>query len=151
VKHLISKSIEETKKIAEDFVDSISPHEDHATVIGLYGNLGSGKTTFVQNVCHAFGVKGLVTSPTFVIQKTHDTTHRQFKKLFHIDAYRLESGKELLALSWKDTLSNPNNIIFIEWADRVESVLPEYTHKLSFSFVDESTRTIDIELHDDKN
>ena len=85
-----------------------------------------------------------MTSPTFVIEKIYDITHPHFKKLIHIDAYRLEEGGELLALGWAEMISNKENIIFIEWPKYVSDILPIERKNITFTFIDEHTRTVDF-------
>ncbi|MES2087957.1 MAG: tRNA (adenosine(37)-N6)-threonylcarbamoyltransferase complex ATPase subunit type 1 TsaE [Patescibacteria group bacterium] len=141
-----SKSLEDTKKFAKDFVEKISTLEKTrggATVVGLYGNLGSGKTTFVQCVAEILGVKEHLTSPTFVILKSYKLTAESFKLLHHIDAYRLKDGRDLLKLRFDELLADPKNLILIEWADLVADILPNDVIKLQFEFVDEKTRKIE--------
>jgi tRNA threonylcarbamoyladenosine biosynthesis protein TsaE len=142
---IISKSISDTEKIAKDFIEKISMGiYDTALVVGLYGDLGSGKTTFTQSVAKIFNIKKDITSPTFVIEKIYDINHNDFKKLIHVDAYRLDSFKELLALDWDKTLSDSRNIIFIEWPERVVEILPKNHAKIFFKFLNESEREIEI-------
>ena len=70
--------------------------------------------------------------------------HKNFEHLIHIDAYRLGSGDELLHLGWEEIAKNPKNIIFIEWPERVSEILPEDIKKIYFTFVDASSRKIEI-------
>ncbi len=142
---IISKSLKETQEIAEEFLEKISVgFYDTALVIGLYGDLGSGKTTFVQNVAKIFGIKEFVTSPTYVIEKIYNIEHPKFKKLVHIDAYRLNSSKELLSLDWERTLGDERNIILIEWPEKVAEILPKNHAKIYFKFISENEREIEI-------
>ena len=67
-----------------------------------------------------------------------------FKKLVHIDAYRLNSGSDLEKIRWQETLSNPDNLIVIEWPEHVQSVLPNDTRYIHFYFIDEETRDLDF-------
>ncbi len=110
----------------------------HAIVVGLYGNLGAGKTTFVQKFARACGITESVVSPTFVILK-------KYGNLVHIDAYRLKNSRELEAIGIHELIADPKNIIFIEWADRVEDILPNDTIKIHFDHVNETTRKISID------
>jgi len=103
-----------------------------ATVIGLQGDLGSGKTHFVQKFGQVVGIEEHIVSPTFVIMKIYDISWCNFKKLIHIDAYRLENSKELLNLGWEDLISNPENMIFIEWPERVEGIMPKDSKRIIF-------------------
>lgn len=138
-----SVSVHGTKQIATDFLSHISKlHRETATVVGLYGNLGSGKTTFVQFVAEILGVKEQVTSPTFLIVKSYKLKVKSFKSLIHIDAYRLKSGEELQKLGFGELLHDSHSLIFVEWADQISDILPANHIKLRFEFVNETTRRI---------
>ena len=91
-----------------------------AAVIGLSGHLGAGKTAFVKAVARELGVAGEVTSPTFVIMKIYETEHQVFKRLVHIDAYRLERRADLEALRFEEIVSDPNSLVMIEWPENAE-------------------------------
>lgn len=136
-----STCLSETSALAEQFIKSLTPQAT-ATIVALHGDLGAGKTTFTQAVAKTLGVTETVTSPTFVIEKLYSLSHPDFKKLIHIDAYRLESGKELLHLGWKEIAADPKNLIFIEWPERVADILPNDMKKIEFTFVDDTTREI---------
>lgn len=135
------------EEFANFFVENLPASSPQALVIGLVGDLGSGKTTFTQVVAKILGVKELVVSPTFVIQKRYliNSEKCYFKNLIHIDAYRLESGKELLSLNWEEIKNNSENLIFIEWPEKVNEVLPKDIKIIKFEFVDENTREISYE------
>lgn len=140
---ILSKSLKDTEKIAREFVEKeFVKNEDGAFVVGLYGDLGSGKTAFTQAVAKCLGVKEAVTSPTFVIEKIYKLDNKNFEHLIHIDAYRLESGNELLHLGWEEIAKNPKNIIFIEWPEKVAEILPKDVKKIYFTFVNGNTRDI---------
>lgn len=142
----ISKSVIETEKIANDFLGSIEPNENDATVVGLYGDLGSGKTTFTKLIAKNLGIGETVTSPTFVIEKIYKLkkgTLGDFEHLIHIDCYRLNNKEEILKLGFDEIVSNPKNLIFIEWPEKIGSALPSH-RKLQFKFIDENTRQIEI-------
>ncbi len=141
----VTYSEEDNIKIAEDFLSKISPKEDRAVVVGLYGNLGSGKTTFTKTIAKVFGVEDTITSPTFVIEKIYELTDQKFLHLIHIDAYRLEREEELISLGWKQIISEPQNIIFIEWPERVAGIMPEHI-KIDFKTLEnQDSREIDIQ------
>jgi tRNA threonylcarbamoyladenosine biosynthesis protein TsaE len=146
-KTIISKNPGETARFAKEYVENLLKSVDNcgklATVVALEGDLGSGKTTFVKAVAQVFGIQKTVTSPTFVVEKVYKIgLKNRFTHLIHIDAYRLEGGKELLTLGWKEILDNPENIIFIEWPERVADVLPERTKTIELRPVDETTRVL---------
>jgi tRNA threonylcarbamoyladenosine biosynthesis protein TsaE len=137
----LSKSLQDTEKIATTCIGSLKAGK-HATIVGLFGDLGSGKTTFTQAVAKKLGVTDTVTSPTFVIEKIYKITHQDFTHLIHIDAYRLESSKELMHLGWKEISENPKNLILLEWPEKVADILPSDMMHITFSFIDETTREI---------
>lgn len=141
---IISNSLKETEKIAHDFVNKLqnSGPQNNATVVGLMGDLGSGKTTFTKAVASSLGIKNSITSPTFVIEKIYKIEIGKFKKLIHIDVYRLESSKELSVLNWNEIVNNPENLILIEWAEKVQDLLPKDSIKIEFEFIDENKRKI---------
>ena len=142
---IISKSLADTDEIAKDFVEKLSVgFYKKACVVGLYGDLGSGKTTFTKAVAKILGAKGNITSPTFVIEKIYSISHPSFTKLIHIDAYRLESAEELRKLSWDEVLMNSKNLVLIEWPENVQEILPENHMKIKFKFVSENEREIEI-------
>ena len=136
---IVSKGVVETNKVAVVFMAKIIPQENRATVIGLSGDLGAGKTTFMQAVAKICGTNGTVSSPTFVIQKNYDVNWNGFKKLIHVDAYRIEKSDELRQLKWQETISDSQNLIFIEWSEKVADVLGESIKTIYFKFIDENT------------
>lgn len=103
-----------------------------ATVIALQGELGAGKTAFAQAFGKILGVAEPMPSPTFVIMKSYDIDWRGFKKLIHIDAYRLEKEEELTHLGWDGLIKDPENIILIEWPERVEKLIPKDAKRIHF-------------------
>lgn len=139
---LISRSLGETERIAADFVRDITPESKTATVVCLSGDLGSGKTTFTKAVAKALGIADTVTSPTFVIEKIYELSGQQFSFLIHIDAYRLERGEELVRLGWNEIISDPKNLILIEWPERVQEIIPQHARTIRFRGIDEESREI---------
>lgn len=117
------------------------PASSTACVLALHGDLGAGKTTFVQTLARYLGVDDTVTSPTFVIMKSYHTTHELFTQLVHIDAYRIDDIDEMRPLRFREILAAPESLVCIEWAERIETLLPEHTIHLTFSG-NEETRTI---------
>lgn len=110
-----------------------------ATIVALQGDLGSGKTTFAQMFGKVLGVEENMPSPTFVIMKFYNINPAKagqawhgFKKLIHIDAYRLEKEEELLHLGWEDLVKDPENFILVEWPERVEGLIPKDAKRIHF-------------------
>lgn len=120
----------------------------------LYGELGAGKTTFVQGVARVLGVAGAVTSPTFTIVSDYTTRHPSIARLIHVDLYRLapDAAKDDPAV--RDLLAGDNNadaVIFVEWADRVTWSARGRVWSLKFAHgqdVHERSVTLERELVD---
>lgn len=145
----ISKSPEETERLAKKVVDAIRARKGKpgtATIIALSGELGAGKTAFTKGVAKALSLTETVTSPTFVIEKIYYLEDMQpYTHLIHLDCYRLESGKELLSIGWNETATDPENLIFLEWPEKVEDILPLRALRIEFEVVDPTTRKIKID------
>ncbi len=114
-------------------VDALLSHlatrspRDGATLVLLFGDLGAGKTTFVQNLARKLGVTETLQSPTFVIQKNYQLQTTNYKLLTHIDAYRLHEFRELTVLGFERYLADPKNLILLEWPEQVSGI-EEYPH-----------------------
>ena len=80
-----------------------------------------------------------------MIMKRYSLHDVRFKNLIHIDAYRLDNGEDLKKLGWREIAANPANFILIEWADRIADILPPDHLKISFTFVNETTREFRVE------
>ena len=143
----ISKSLEETGEMARKFAQGLKKSEK-ATVVALVGDLGSGKTAFSQAIGSFLGVKETMQSPTFVIEKIYPIDYQGFKNLIHIDAYRLEKESELVHLGWEEIIKEPENLILIEWPERVQAIIPNHARKVFFEHLNENTRVINYENQD---
>ncbi len=141
-----SHSAEETQKIAKDILRILSEQAStHATILALEGELGAGKTTFTQGLAHALGIKEQLTSPTFVILKQYEIPNNpHFKKLIHIDAYRLEDHRDLIHLGILEEMQDPATLILIEWADRVKELFTTPPVTIHFDHINETARSITI-------
>ncbi|OHA62540.1 MAG: tRNA (adenosine(37)-N6)-threonylcarbamoyltransferase complex ATPase subunit type 1 TsaE [Candidatus Wildermuthbacteria bacterium RIFCSPHIGHO2_12_FULL_45_9] len=150
-KTLISHSIEETRDFARQRAREWLglPIGKRAIVVALKGNLGSGKTLFVQSVADALGIREKILSPTFVIHKSYmfsDLEHCA-RTLHHIDCYRLEQEEDIPGFAWKEILADPRAIILIEWPERIKDVLPKDTIWLEFEVISETARKIHRSEH----
>jgi len=141
--HQISNS-HDMETLAQNFVKNLEQNKDSATVVGLYGDLGAGKTFFTQSVAKTLGVEENIVSPTFVIEKIYELKDQRFSHLIHIDAYRLESSLELLNLGWQKIISDPKNLILIEWPERVEDIMPKHIRVQIKHLENESAREVEI-------
>lgn len=132
-----SRSLEETAKIAQAWLEAVSlkyKDSDKALVVGLLGHLGAGKTAFVKAVAKILGIEDSVTSPTFVLMKFYEANFgannhenhgsesdvfHKWQNLVHLDLYRLEKKEELGALDLPKVINNKNNLVMIEWPENV--------------------------------
>ncbi len=146
-KQIITKSSEETKKFAGELIRELlksGGNKRPGCVICLEGNLGGGKTTFVQGLAEGLGIKEMVNSPTFLIMKKYTVVKNKTEKynLYHFDCYRVSSYQEILDLGFEEIISGENNIIAIEWPEKIKEILPKEKVDIKFEFVDERTRRI---------
>ncbi len=147
MRETLTKNPQETGALAREFAVSIasSGGKEGARVVALYGDLGSGKTSFAQGVAKALGVGASVISPTFVIERIYILSHKNFDHLVHIDCYRIETAEEMRRLDWDEKIKNPKNLILVEWADKIEEILPKDSVRIYFEHVDENKRKIVIQ------
>jgi tRNA threonylcarbamoyladenosine biosynthesis protein TsaE len=150
-KKYTTTNYKQTQKLGEKFAKESHKLADKITggktalVIALSGNLGSGKTTFLQGFAKGLGVKEKILSPTFVIMKRFSAQGGPvsgWKNFYHIDCYRLKDSKDILELDFKKLVLNPENIIAIEWPEKIGEVLPQKTITINFKFVDKYKREI---------
>ena len=145
-----TKNSDQTKKLGEALAKEVlrMGAGKKAFVMGLIGDLGGGKTTFLQGFAKGLGIKERVLSPTFVIMKKFDIKKKvPFNFFYHLDCYRIRSSKDLADLGFREILADPQNIVAAEWADKTKNLLPKGTLFLNFEFIDENTRRIKISVH----
>jgi len=90
------------------------------------------------------GIKDKILSPTFVILKNFQLPTSKFQYFYHIDCYRIKKPEEILTLGFKEIVSNPKNIIAIEWAEKMNKILPKESIILDFKFKREREREIAV-------
>lgn len=133
-----SHSKKETQKIAADLAAKTK-----SAIIALEGELGAGKTTFVQAFAKALRVKSKVKSPTFNLIKKYKVPE-QNKHLYHIDCYRLKDHKEAIPLGIKDIFKESDAIILIEWPERIKKILPKNIIRVHIDHISHNKRKIQI-------
>ncbi|MDD5431307.1 MAG: tRNA (adenosine(37)-N6)-threonylcarbamoyltransferase complex ATPase subunit type 1 TsaE [Candidatus Pacebacteria bacterium] len=133
---MTSKSKLQTQKLAAGLAGKILKRQAsglrrRASVIALLGELGAGKTTFTQGFARALGVESRVASPTFIIFRKHEIgecgLHKHIKHIFHFDLYRIQKPQEILKLGFKKIINDPDNIVLIEWPEKIKGILPKNT------------------------
>ena len=119
----ISKNEKDTINFAKDFASKLNKGD----IIVLSGELGSGKTKFVQGVLEYFGLADEISSPTFTIVNEYI---RDDTNIYHFDVYRLADTDEFYAMGGDEYFQN--GICLIEWDEIIESILPEHYTKITF-------------------
>jgi len=135
---------EETKEIGKGLADNLKPQKT-ALVFGLKGDLGAGKTTFLQGFARGLGVKGKIISPTFVIMNRFPVKKGKFTNFYHLDCYRIENVKEMKNLEFEEIISNSKNIVCIEWPEKIKKALPQNISMIKFDILEGDKRKITID------
>jgi len=145
---IITKSPAQTRRAGKMLAEEIlkAKGRKSSLLLALEGDLGGGKTTFLQGFAKGLGVKQKITSPTFLIMRKFEIRPPEFEYFFHFDCYRIKGSKELLPLGFKEIISNPKNIVAVEWAEKVQKLLPENVFLIKFEFVDKNTRNINLAI-----
>lgn len=119
-------TLETISSVAQDALARLEKlPQEHAAVLALSGELGAGKTSLTQAIARELGIEESVTSPTFVLEKIYALNHSRFKRLVHIDAYRLEGKEQLAPLGWDDIIADGENLVIIEWPGNVAGAFPK--------------------------
>jgi len=136
-KIIITKSDNQTQNLGFKFSKKITP----PAAICLYGDLGSGKTTFTKGFAKGLGIKERIISPTFVIVREHEAKKSLF---YHIDLYRIENEKELKKIGINDLFLEKKAIVLIEWAENLDNLLPKKRWDIKFEQIEKNKRRITI-------
>lgn len=136
----ITNNYQETIKLGIDFAKKLTAED---TVL-LYGELGAGKTTFVQGVAQGFGIKDRIISPTFVLQRIHEVNNEKIKRMNHIDLYRIDKPTKSDSLGLTDLFEDEESITLIEWAERLKEFKPRKGYIIKIKYLGDEERQIDI-------
>lgn len=165
-KTYITNSVRQTQDIARKLALEVNAGD----CLVFYGNLGSGKTTFIQALAKNLGIKRRIISPTFIIVRTYDLRFKtqdvrpkiedlrtrtqdprtkpqgqNIETFYHIDLYRTETKQDLLSVGLDQILNDSASIMAIEWAEKMKDLLPKKRIELHFKYIDENKREIRIE------
>lgn len=131
-------STTETEKLASQLAANLNPGD----VLALYGELGSGKTTFTKYLVKHLGIPATVQSPTFVIARQYKGGTGSIKKVSHLDLYRINSTDEARELDLEEFLNDKDAVTLIEWPEIIEDDLPPHTIKILFSYANNNEERI---------
>jgi len=135
----ISRSPEQTRRVGMRLGGMLQTGD----VIGLVGDLGSGKTTLMQGVASGWGSLDPVSSPTFVLVNVY--RHPEGGRLFHLDAYRLSGPAEAEDLDLTAMLDT--GPLVVEWSERIQKALPPDYLQVAMTYIDENCRDLIISAH----
>ncbi len=109
------------KPVAENVLSQLKP----GSILAVQGDLGAGKTTFIQALAKELGIKRFVPSPTFSLMRSYKVSPavNGIKRLIHVDAYRLKNARELMVLDLDEELSDGGSVLVLEWPEKVEAWL----------------------------
>lgn len=143
--NIITKTSQETFDLGFKYGQTLKGGE----VLALQGNLGAGKTCFLQGLAKGMGIKDKVNSPTFNILKVYRIPGKTKAKISpqvfcHIDVYRLRDERDLISLGVEEFFSDLKTVTAIEWAEKVKKIWPKKTIVLEFKQLSETQREINI-------
>ena len=141
--YYITKDASETKKLAASTAKQLKGGE----TLLLYGSLGSGKTTFVSGLVDYFLPDRRVLSPTFIIVRHYQLDDKKIKNIIHADLYRMENKVKINELGLEDYIGRVENIVCIEWADRIAGKLPFERTDIFFEIAERDYRKITFNSH----
>jgi len=140
---IITKNSCQTQKLGEKIGSDLKP----GTVIGLSGELGSGKTTFLQGLAKGLGIKKRIVSPTFIFVKQYFVGKINF---YHVDLYRIENLKDVSGLGLEEFFNDPDGIVAVEWAEKFPGIFPQKTIKMNFTYLNDQERKIVIKNYNNR-
>lgn len=158
-----TQNTQETRALAEKLARELIP----PMVICLYGDLGAGKTTFVQGLTNGLGIKKRVVSPTFVFIRQYclssplcqefsfgrttikrltlnEKPEKENFTFYHIDLYRLKNFNDVKALGMEEILTDKDAIIAIEWPEKIKEILPKKRIDIYFKYLGEDKRELEL-------
>lgn len=134
-------SVKKTQKIAKDLASTLKKGD----IVALFGDLGAGKTTFVQGLAAGLGIKRRILSPTFVFMRSYPLNlQKESLTFYHIDLYRGQDINDFRALGLNEILGH-DSIVVLEWAEKIKDKLPKKRIEVTIDTVDEKTRKIKIQ------
>ncbi|HSX40959.1 MAG TPA: tRNA (adenosine(37)-N6)-threonylcarbamoyltransferase complex ATPase subunit type 1 TsaE [Candidatus Saccharimonadales bacterium] len=145
-KTIITYNSKETQTLGEKLAADLKAGD----VVCLYGDLGAGKTTFVQGLAKGLGVKKRINSPTFIIVRSYRITNSQSRitTFYHIDLYRTQSLEDLKSVGIEEILQEKDAVVVLEWPEKLGKILPEKRIDVKFEYIDENKRELVIKNYE---
>jgi tRNA threonylcarbamoyladenosine biosynthesis protein TsaE len=138
----VTNSFDQTQHIAEEFAKTLKG----GTLCCLYGELGYGKTTFIQGLARGLGIEKKIISPTFIIMRSYTISGNEsgINHFYHVDLYRINHEQEIIDLGLPDFIKDPQNVVAIEWPGKMGKLLPDKRIDIRLEYLDEDKRSITI-------
>lgn len=150
-KTIHTHSSEETTAFGQQLASGIvagwlgkSAHTHH--IYCLYGDLGSGKTTFTQGFAKGLGIQSRVVSPTFLISKRYHTRYED-RFLYHLDIYRMQTEQELYGIGISEIFSDVRSCVIVEWAEKLYSLVPTSRVDIRFTSQSDGSHAIQMQTY----
>ena len=132
---ILISSLDTIDDAALKFAEILKEHR----IIAFYGEMGAGKTTFIKALCNVLGVEDEVNSPTFTIVNEYDSP--LYSPIYHFDFYRIDSLRELYEIGFSEYIDS-GELIFFEWPEKIEDILPEECLRVNIKITDNGGRVI---------
>ena len=132
--------LSEIETAANEFIKQLTSFTN-SNCIAFYGSMGAGKTTFIKALCKCLDVVDIVNSPSFAIINEYFTKDK--KKVFHFDFYRINTVSEVYDFGYEEYFYS-GNLCFIEWPEKIESILPEDHLKVNIKEIENGARLVEI-------
>ena len=132
-------------------VKGVSFDVQQGEIVGLLGPNGSGKTTFIKQLCEDMGTDDIVNSPTFALVNVYETYPYPFtegtgkEEVYHFDCYRIKNLREAMDMGTEEYLYS-GNYCFIEWAEMIEALLPEDIVTVDIEVQDNGDRLLTVSM-----
>jgi tRNA threonylcarbamoyladenosine biosynthesis protein TsaE len=135
---MFTQSPQQTQALGEKIGLDLKKGKIKQRVLCFYGDLGAGKTTFIQGLAKGWGIKRRITSPTFVFIKKY------FPGFNHVDLYRIEKEEEVKGLGLEEMFVDSQEVTIIEWAEKIKNILPKERIDFYFDYISDKKRKITI-------
>lgn len=138
--HYKISSVDDLSQVAKDIVELTKK----VKIVAFFGPMGAGKTTLIKKICHLFGVKDEVNSPTFAL--VNEYKDADSKPIYHFDFYRIKKLEEVFDIGYEDYFYS-GHICLLEWPQMIENLMPDEFVKVEIALGEKETeRLIDIDI-----
>jgi tRNA threonylcarbamoyladenosine biosynthesis protein TsaE len=140
----LSRSAKQTQNLAAMILAMAAANQ--VNVISVKGEMGAGKTTLIQGMGRELGLNRNLPSPTFILIRSYQLNTEPWKKLYHVDLYRLKTADEMRSTDLAELWQDRKNLVVVEWAERAEAVLPQKRVEVEIKAGEKNNRQIQFKL-----